>query len=62
MQAFAEATPTGMVPFLTTLRALEDFEPGDVVLGYRPDNGLHGPRRVRFGVIVGRYIPAEGTP
>lgn len=58
MQGFADRTPDGMVPFITTVRTLTDLHPLDIVLGFRPDNGLRGIRRVPFGVIVGRYIPA----
>jgi hypothetical protein len=59
---FTAACPDGKVPFIVTLRVLDDFEPGDVVLGHRPDNGQRGRLRVRAGVVVGRYIPAEAAP
>lgn len=58
IEQFSENSPPGMSAFIITLRALDDFEVGDVVLGWRADNGLRGVRHVHPGVIVGRYIDA----
>lgn len=56
MEDFLAACPEGKTPFIVTLRSLDEFQPGDVVLGHRPDNGLRGRLRVREGVIVGQYL------
>lgn len=59
IEEFSAACPEGKVAFIVTVRALAGFEPGDVVLAWRPDNGLRGLRRIREGVIVGRYVDAD---
>lgn len=61
IEAFGAACPPGHLPFIVTLRSLDDFQAGDVVLGHRADNGLRGARRVRAGVIVGRYITKDAS-
>lgn len=55
---FNRACPQGKVPYVRSVEVLDDFEPGDVVLGHRPDNGRRGALRTRAAVIVGRYIDA----